>query len=109
MSNHVVDVSDPTSANPELCCIRDRAITIRNRAHDPDIGTAVSAIINDVETILSKSESVEVVEIRRKGVEFIRFIQANGGDSRETHMAIDRIEEAVMWAVKHHKKGGGNV
>lgn len=38
------------------------------------------------------------VEIREKGLETARLIEAACPDSREKSLAITKIEEAVMWA-----------
>lgn len=49
---------------------------------------------------LSDSESASVYKIKEQGQEFIDLIDSLG-DSDETRRAKARIEEAVMWSVKH--------
>jgi hypothetical protein len=50
--------------------------------------------------ILSEEEKLQMKGIKDIGVEFV--ILCNGiGRSRELSLAITKMEEAVMWAVKH--------
>jgi hypothetical protein len=70
--------------------------------------------------VLSDAEKAQMVAIKDKGAEFLALIDtlrtapqpilnADGSDSglaagtfdRELNIASERIEEAVMWAVKH--------
>ena len=41
-----------------------------------------------------------MVAIKDKGAEFLMLVEGVGG-SRELSLAKTKIEEAVMWAVKH--------
>ena len=50
--------------------------------------------------VLSDAEKANMSKIKDMGLEFHEFI-AGLGNSRETSLAKTKIEEAVMWAVKH--------
>lgn len=50
--------------------------------------------------ILSEEEKLQMKGVKDLGLEFVNL--CNGmGRSRELSLAITKIEEAVMWAVKH--------
>ncbi|MCB1537338.1 MAG: hypothetical protein KDJ44_22175 [Rhodoblastus sp.] len=53
--------------------------------------------------VLTDEEKEAVVALKDKGAEFIALCQSRGA-SRELSIAITKIEEAVMWAVKHVTK-----
>ena len=50
--------------------------------------------------VLSDAEKANMVQIKDKGLEFLELVQSLG-KSRELSLAATKIEEAVMWAVKH--------
>lgn len=50
--------------------------------------------------VLSDAEKAQMVAVKDKGAEFLNLIDTLG-PSRETSLARTKIEEAVMWAVKH--------
>ncbi len=50
--------------------------------------------------VLSDEEKADMAKIKDMGLEFAEFI-AGVGNSREMSIAKTKIEEAVMWAVKH--------
>ena len=50
--------------------------------------------------VLSDEEKSQMQAIKDKGLEFWTLIE-NVGQSRELSLAKTKIEEAVMWAVKH--------
>ncbi len=50
--------------------------------------------------VLSEAEKTQVLEIKDAGLAFIQQVEAIGS-SRELSLAKTKIEEAVMWAVKH--------
>ena len=50
--------------------------------------------------VLSDAEKAQMMEVKDKGAEFLKVIDQIGG-SRELSLAKTKIEEAVMWAVKH--------
>ena len=53
--------------------------------------------------VLSEEEKAQMKGIKDLGVEFVEL--CNGiGRSRELSLAISKMEEAVMWAVKHVTK-----
>lgn len=49
---------------------------------------------------LSEDEKTEMADIKRMGQEFHDYVGRLGA-SRELSLAQTKIEEAVMWAVKH--------
>lgn len=57
--------------------------------------------------VLSDAEKAQMVAIKDKGAEFLTLVNqievraANMPASREIDIARQKIEEAVMWAVKH--------
>jgi hypothetical protein len=50
--------------------------------------------------VLSDAEKANMAAIKDKGMEFHALIEAMG-NSREISLAKTKVEEAVMWAVKH--------
>lgn len=50
--------------------------------------------------VLSDAEKASMVAIKDKGAEFLALFD-NLGASRELSLARTKVEEAVMWAVKH--------
>jgi hypothetical protein len=50
--------------------------------------------------VLSVDEKLNMRKIKDMGLEFHEFV-AGIGNSREISIAKTKIEEAVMWAVKH--------
>jgi hypothetical protein len=50
--------------------------------------------------VLSDAEKANMARIKDMGLDFHEFI-AGLGNSRELSLARTKIEEAVMWAVKH--------
>lgn len=50
--------------------------------------------------VLSDAEKANMAAIKDKGLEFLELVSGIG-NSRETSLAKTKIEEAVMWAVKH--------
>lgn len=53
--------------------------------------------------VLTDNEKNRVKEIKDAGLNFILFMD-HIGDSRELSIAKTKMEEAVMWAVKHVTK-----
>lgn len=49
--------------------------------------------------VLSEAEKEAMVKIKDIGLEFINFVKTMES-SRENSIAITKMEEAVMWAVK---------
>lgn len=50
--------------------------------------------------VLSDAEKANMAAVKGKGLEFHSLIEGMG-NSREISLAKTKIEEAVMWAVKH--------
>lgn len=50
--------------------------------------------------VLSDDEKAAMLKIKDMGLDFHTFV-AGLGNSRELSVAKTKIEEAVMWAVKH--------
>lgn len=50
--------------------------------------------------VLSDSEKENMTKVKDLGLSFHEFVDGLGG-SREISLAKTKIEEAVMWAVKH--------
>jgi len=50
--------------------------------------------------VLSDAEKANMAKIKDLGLEFHEFV-GGLGNSRELSIAKTKIEEAVMWAVKH--------
>jgi len=53
--------------------------------------------------VLTESEKAQMLQIKDMGLDFYRAVDelAHGFGSRELYLAKTKIEEAVMWAVKH--------
>lgn len=54
--------------------------------------------------VLTKDEKTDMQAIKDLGLDFYRgieTIESRSGTSRELSLAKTKIEEAVMWAVKH--------
>jgi len=51
--------------------------------------------------VLSDAEKLQMKEVKDKGLDFITYVRGMGPPSRELSLAMTKIEEAVMWAVKH--------
>jgi hypothetical protein len=50
--------------------------------------------------VLSDTEKAQMVTIKDKGLEFVEYLHSIG-QSREISLSVTKMEEAVMWAVKH--------
>ena len=53
--------------------------------------------------VLSDAEKMQMVELKDAGAQFLILCDSIG-TSRELSLAKTKIEEAVMWAVKHVTK-----
>lgn len=67
-----------------------------------DARTANNAVRHEYR-VLNPAEKAAMLALKDKGAEFIALCQGQGA-SRELAIAITKIEEAVMWAVKHVTK-----
>lgn len=57
--------------------------------------------------VLTDNEKIDIVAIKDIGADFLNHIDtvaSHGSDSRELALARTKVEEAVMWAVKHITK-----
>lgn len=60
----------------------------------------VNNVMRHAYRVLSDAEKAQMQAIKDKGLDF--HIYLNGvGESRELSLAKTKVEEAVMWAVKH--------
>ena len=50
--------------------------------------------------VLTEAEKANVTAVKDAGIKFLELVSGLG-NSRETSLAKTKIEEAVMWAVKH--------
>lgn len=64
-----------------------------------DARTANNAVRHQYR-VLSDEEKAQMVEIKDLGAAMLTKVQSIGS-SRELSLAATKIEEAVMWAVKH--------
>ena len=53
--------------------------------------------------VLSEDEKDQMSKVKDMGLDFYKYL-TSVGDSRELSLAKTKIEEAVMWAVKHITK-----
>jgi hypothetical protein len=96
-------------------CSQENIMPTVDRA--PDARTANNAVRHQYR-VLSDAEKAQMVAVKDKGAEFLDLIdtlrtppepagEVDGQPmaimtfDRELHIARERIEEAVMWAVKH--------
>jgi hypothetical protein len=63
-------------------------------------GRTVNNTVRHAYRVLSEAEKASMVAIKDEGLKFLELVSALG-DSREISLAKTKIEEAVMWAVKH--------
>jgi cobyrinic acid a,c-diamide synthase len=50
--------------------------------------------------VLSEVEKRAMTHIKNMGLGLIRAIEANCESSRESLIAVEKVEEAMMWAIK---------
>lgn len=50
--------------------------------------------------VFTDAEKMGMIHIKDMGLGLIRAIEANVPEGREASLAVTRVEEAVMWAVK---------
>lgn len=69
--------------------------------------TSTHRVVNNVMRheyrVLSEAEKTQMQTIKDLGLEFFDYIETIG-NSRELSLAKTKVEEAVMWAVKHITK-----
>ena len=54
--------------------------------------------------VLSEAEKAQMQTIKDMGLQFYKYLDTIVPPSRELSLAKTKIEEAVMWAVKHVTK-----
>ena len=60
----------------------------------------INNVMRHAYRVLSDAEKAQMQEIKDVGLRFHEFVDGIG-QSRELSIAKTKIEEAVMWAVKH--------
>lgn len=60
----------------------------------------VNNVMRHAYRVLSDDEKAQMQKIKDMGLDFHNFIESVG-QSRELSLAKTKVEEAVMWAVKH--------
>lgn len=60
----------------------------------------VNNVVRHAYRVLSDAEKEQMRLVKDLGLDFIMFVEGLGS-SRELSLAKTKIEEAVMWAVKH--------
>lgn len=63
----------------------------------------VNNVVRHAYRVLSDDEKATMLKMKDLGLDFIQLCEATG-KSRELSLAVTKIEEAVMWAVKHVTK-----
>jgi hypothetical protein len=63
-------------------------------------GRTVNNTMRHQYRVLSDAGKANMVKVKDIGLDFHTFVDSLGG-SREISLAKTKIEEAVMWAVKH--------
>jgi hypothetical protein len=63
-------------------------------------GRVTNNVVRHEYRVLGDDEKRQVLTIKDMGLHFIEYCNAIG-QSRELSLAKTKIEEAVMWAVKH--------
>ena len=64
----------------------------------------VNNVVRHEYRVLTDAEKDQMKEIKDIGLAFITYCNAIHPGSRELSIAITKMEEAVMWAVKHVTK-----
>ena len=65
-----------------------------------DARTVNNSVRHQYYRVLSDAEKANMVTVKDKGLDFLELVSGLG-NSRELSIAKTKIEEAVMWAVKH--------
>ena len=63
----------------------------------------VNNVVRHEYRVLTDAEKVQMRDIKDFGLAFITYCN-DMGTSRELSLAVTKVEEAVMWAVKHVTK-----
>lgn len=73
---------------------------MNDHVNSADDDRTANNVVRHTYRVLNDAEKAQMVAIKDKGAEFLTLIDGIGG-SRELSLARTKIEEAVMWAVKH--------
>lgn len=60
----------------------------------------VNNVLRHQYKVLNDEEKAQMKALKDKGLEFLELIESIG-NSRELSLAKTKVEEAVMWSVKH--------
>lgn len=71
-----------------------------NFVNSTDDKRTVNNVMRHQYRVLTDQEKISMQSIKDKGLEFHDLITSIG-TSRELSLAVTKVEEAVMWAVKH--------
>lgn len=81
----------------------DSSISTRARVDSTSDSRVVNNVMRHEYRVLSDAEKDYMQRIKDKGLEFHQLVSGLG-TSRELSLALTKIEEGVMWAVKHVTK-----
>lgn len=76
--------------------LRDKSVFVDSTSQDRTINN----VMRHQYKVLSEKEKQQMLEIKDLGLEFCMALNRIGF-SRELSLAQTKVEEAVMWAVKH--------
>jgi protein gp37 len=100
--------SSPTTHNVSISSSASASTRIGDKVEEKTISsTSDERVVNNVMRheyrVLTDTEKDQMRRVKDAGLEFHQLV-AGIGTSRELSLALTRIEEAVMWAVKHITK-----
>jgi len=74
--------------------------SVPNNVNSESDNRIVNNVVRHQYRVLSEGEKAQMLRVKDQGAELLSLIQSLG-NSRELDVAKVRVEEAVMWAVKH--------
>ena len=74
--------------------------TIKSTADEREKPEFSGNVMRHQYRVLSDAEKLHMQTVKDKGLEFFAYVHGIG-NSRELSLAKTKVEEAVMWAVKH--------
>ena len=95
MTSHNVNINSSTTI--------DGKTTTRSVHHSTSDDRTVNNVMRHEYRVLDDAEKNQMQQIKDKGLEFHQLV-VGLGTSRELSLSQTKIEEAVMWAVKHITK-----
>ena len=84
-------MAEPVQASEEL-----RKQFIKSESDE----RTVNNVVRHEYRVLSEVEKKAMEHIKNMGLGTIRAIEANVSSSRESLIAVEKIEEGIMWAIK---------